>query len=287
MPVTNHNQSAAWAVSPTPPPWRQWVTELWWLLNFADFLLVGSVVVAVRAARAIPNQVRWPLAAAVLVALLAFKAGVAYVADPRPLQVVLLAPVVVVVGFALFCAWVMSGLAPTRIKGAHGASLSVRSTVTGKAKMTAHYAPSPTKPGAPTKTHTPWFTAKHEGGHAAAAHGVGGRALEAHAYADGSGWCSAVLPGGGSQRDRVIRYVAFIAGGEVAVNSQAGCGHDQRMIKWATSLLPSAEQARARHEGYAKARSAQTSYASVRNAVATSLVRTGRWGGGGSGTYHL
>jgi hypothetical protein len=266
-----------------PPPWRQWVAELWWVLRVADGLTLATLAALVRGLRAIPMQARGPLFAVGVAGFFAVKATTGYLDDPRPLGVILLAPAIVVGLFALFCAWVMSGLAPTRIKAGHGNSMCVRNTVTGKTKMTAHYAPSPTK----NKVHTPWFTAKHEGGHGAAAAATGGRPLESHAYSDGSGWCSAILPGGGDLRTRVVNYMTFIYGWQIAVNSTSGCGHDNRMLEWAANLLPAAQRDDAHHAAKAKARSAQTTHAGLRNEIATSLVKHGRWGGGGGGRYHL
>lgn len=192
--------------------------------------------------------------------LLAFPSNV--LASLRPLGIV-------VAVVALFLIWTLSGLAPITNRGKHG-SMTTRRTVTGKTELTARFAPTPGKP------HTPVMTAKHEGGHAAAAVAAGGRVIEARAWRDGSGLCRANLPCG-DKNTELVNYMSYMVGGEVAVNSLAGCGHDQKWAKWARDQLPEEDRAAGWRKAYAKARAAQSSHAHVAKAVASALIRTGRY----------
>jgi hypothetical protein len=157
-----------------PLPWRRWFAELWWVLGFADALLVLTVRAGCRALSRIPTMARLPLATFALAAYLGGRGVLGYLADPRPIATILLAPIAVAAGFLLFCAWTCSGLAPVTQRTAHG-SMTTRMTITGKTEMTARFAPPP------GKRHTPWMTAKHEGGHAAAIEAVGGTVVSARA----------------------------------------------------------------------------------------------------------
>jgi hypothetical protein len=263
-----------------PPPWRQWFDELWWVLQFADALLVLSLRAGVRGVRAIPPMARMPLFATTLGMGLGVRCVFAYLADPRPLLTILAAPVIVFGLFMLFCAWMMSGLAPTTERTAHG-SVTTRRTITGKTEMTARFAPPP------GKRHTPWMTARHEGGHAAAIEACGGTVVESHAYSDGSGVCKGRLPHMPKLKHRVINYMSVMVAGEVAVSSKSGCGHDQRWAKWACEKLPKAEQHDAWHRAYSMARWAQITHAATARKVATALSSTGHYKGAGGPQRYL
>lgn len=193
-------------------------------------------------------------------------------------------PVVLLVPFGLVLWWFSPRVAlvlvavalvavgwTTKRRTAHG-HMTSRRTLTGATETTAHFAPSPTD-----KPRCPQMTADHEGGHGAAAAAAGGYVVAARAFANGSGWCRARLPAGSSAFALAVTRVAFYAGGEVAVHSRQGCDTDQGLIKWSLSGLPGHQQSVARTAGYAKAHHAQHTHGHVRRAIASSLLKTGRY----------
>lgn len=198
----------------------------------------------------------------------------AILAWPAHLLQSLIGPGLVVGGCALFLLWTLSGFAPVTHRSAHG-SMTTRRTVTGRTAVTTRFAPPP------GKRHTPWMTARHEGGHAAAIEAVGGTVVEARAYPDGSGVCRGRLPCMSNFKHAVTNYISVMVGGEVAVNSKSGCSHDQHWAKWARDQLPVEDRAAAWSRGYQLARSAQGTHAGTARRVAEALSRTGRYEGAG------
>lgn len=265
---------------PTPLPWRRWGAELWWVLSFADTLLVLTLRAGVRTVGRIPVMVRLPLAAFTLAAYLGGRGVLGYLADPRPIATVLLIPVVAAAGFVLFCAWACSGLAPVTQRTAHG-SMTTRMTITGKTEMTARFAPPP------GKRFTRWMTAQHEGGHAAAIEATGGTVVEARAWSDGSGVCRGRLPRMADLKHAVINYMSVMVAGEVAVGSKAGCGHDQRWATWAANQLPPKDRCAAWSRAYSMARWAQITHAATARRVATALSQTGHYQGAGGSEHYV
>jgi hypothetical protein len=259
--------------------------ELWWIVRFAALLLWLTLRFGYRQARRIPGAVLPPLGAVALCGYMAVRAVSGYLADPRPLVAVFLAPVVVVVGFALFCAWTCSGLAPVTYRGPHG-SMTVRRTITGKTELTARYVKTKPKPK-PKKFCTPKSTAVHEGGHAAAIEACGGTIVGAAAFSDGSGWCKGRLPRMGTLRHRVINYMSVMVAGEVATGSKSGCGHDQYWATWAAEKLPKKDRSMAWSRCYSMARWAQSTHRATAARVRDALLRTGRYHGAGGSQHYL
>jgi hypothetical protein len=271
---------------PAPPPWRDWIAELWWLLDFADALLLALLRAAARQVGRIPRAAVGPLAATGLAAYMAVRAVTGYLADPRPIAAVLAWPLIITLVFVLFCAWACSGLAPVTYRSAHG-SMTIRRTITGKTELTARYVKDKAKPKPKPRFCTPKHTAQHEGGHAAAIEACGGTIVGAAAFSDGSGWCKGRLPRLSKLSHRVINYMSVMVAGEVATGSKAGCGHDQHWANWAAEKLPAKERPAAWSRAYSMARWAQLTHGGVANRVADALLRTGRYHGAGGPQHYL
>lgn len=266
---------------PAPPPWRDWIAELWWLLQFADDLLLVTLRGGVRGFRRIPRTARLPIAAVALCVYMGDRAVTGYLADPRPIMTVLAWPLLVVCGFVLFCAWACSGLAPITYRGPHG-TMTVRRTITGKTELTARYVKTK-----PKKFCTPRSTAVHEGGHAAAIEACGGTIVGAAAFSDGSGWCKGRLPRLSKLRHRVINYMSVMVAGEVATGSKSGCGHDQYWATWAVEKLPKKDRSMAWSRAYSMARWAQSTHRATAARVRDALLRTGRYHGAGGSQHYV
>lgn len=240
-----------------------------------SLVAIGLAVQAVRAFLAAPT----PWTASVAPPAWVVGIGVAlFIARATRRPIVALAPFAAVL-WLLFSPAVMVALVgvcliatywKTTTRTGHGHTTTHR-TITGAVESTAHYAPSP------GKARCPRIAAEHEGGHAAAAVAVGGRVLGARAFADGSGWCRARIPCGKSEFETTVRMVAFYAGGEVAQGNRSGCSIDQGHMSRVLDEVPGRQQAMARTAGYATARRAQSSHSHVRRAVASALIRTGRY----------
>lgn len=91
--------------------------------------------------------------------------------------------------------------------------------------------------------------ARHEAGHAAAARALGGRVESAVVYpGERGGMVYARIP------DGPLPAVTFLAAGEMAAGTSAGCGGDQAEVRRELRGLPSAERARIVRQGRADAR---------------------------------
>ena len=273
--VAVEGSGVAWPV----PRWQQWTAEVWWLTRFLAALAWLTARGLVRMLGRVPPPAWPPLGCVALCAYFAFRAVSAWLADPRPLGVIL-TPVALALG-GFIALWITAAFTPTVVAGRGRTRTTIRTTITGQTEVVAHFAPPPTG-----KRRGQWFTCRHEAGHAAAAVHVGGTVTKAVVHADGSGYCGARLPREGSQFKRVVNYVALLAGGECAVHSRSGCSHDQANITRALDTLPEHQRAQARNAGYASAHAAQHAQSAFAKKVASALAKTGTYHGSGGSEHY-
>lgn len=235
-----------------PPPWRQWFAELWWVLGYADALLLLAVWTSVRGVRSIPMQVRMPLFAVAVAGFCGVRAVLAYLADPRPLAAMLVAPAVVGLLGLLFCAWVMSALHPS----AHGH---------GGRGATVHHGHSASEREA----------AAHEGrGHAAVARYI--RARVEWAWINASGYGQTMVHD--QHKTPAQRIAVSLAGGMATGRSRWShqCSGDRAHVEGVLAGVPRSKHGSTMAEARRICRAGINAESAYGKQIEQKLLETGR-----------
>jgi hypothetical protein len=257
------------------PAWIIALSWGWWWTLF----VAGLVVAAARGVARIPANCWPPIGAVGLAGVMGYHAVVGYLADTRTWAEIAAPPMwTTVIGIVW---WLFVVTRPVTVAGRGRNRITARRTLTGRTMVTAHY--SSRARGHAAAEGRPWKVCRHEAGHGAMAEWVRGSIVEARVYAAGGGrfggWCSARLPGRPTLLEQVINYGVFIVGGEVAVHSREGCGHDQANLDRALGYLPAGQRDVARREIYARARNGCAARAGRINYVARRLQDSGVYHG--------
>ena len=119
------------------------------------------------------------------------------------------------------------------------------------------------------KTPSRHQTARHEAGHAACAD-QGGKSWKSVIYDEGGGFCAIK-----SWWKDPIDNMAFLYGGQRAVNSQRGCSHDNALIAEFANQIPAAHRAAACAEAKRRADKHLSNTSGMRSRVADTLFHRG------------
>lgn len=224
-------------------PFKVWVGELWWLLRFADALLIRLLGKLLLLLRRVPLSARLPLFSVAVAAFFGAKGVLGYLADPRPVVAVLAVPLIAALGLVLFCAWACSGLASRgrSIRHVHSAG--------------------------------PRYAAIHEAGHAAVGRYIG--AVVAWAWINRSGeGCTLVR----DQRKPVVQQLAVtLAGGMAQGVSEHShyCSGDKNLVGWHLAGVPKGQHGRYMSEARRIARAGLAAEAAYRRRVEKKLLGQG------------
>lgn len=113
-------------------------------------------------------------------------------------------------------------------------------------------------------------SARHEGGHAAAARALYGRVTEARLYPDGSGYVEAYIPD--NPHDRMV----FALAGAAAVGDDIGAQDDLASVERTSRLVPRGEREAIRRSAERAARNIVRQHAPQIERDAATLLRYGK-----------